>query len=180
MASVLVTPTAKAQVSLHVNIGAQPAWGPVGYDYVNYYYLPDIEAYYDVPARQFIYLDGGRWISAAYLPPRFRNYDLYHGYKVVINDPRPWMRFNDHRVRYAAYCHRFDQPFIRDSRDPRYYRDYDDRGWGNNGRGRGMGHRKWDKDRRWNDDDRRWNDDDRGWNDDRRGNDDWKRDRRGW
>ena len=45
-----------AQVRINVNIGAQPLWGPIGYQHVDYYYLPDIESYYYVPTRQFIYL----------------------------------------------------------------------------------------------------------------------------
>ena len=53
---------ASAQVNVNINIGAQPVWGPVGYDYVEYYYMPGIESYYYVPTRQFIYLTNGRWI----------------------------------------------------------------------------------------------------------------------
>src|SRR5215510_5895430 len=82
---------ASAQVSVNVNIGSQPVWGPVGYDYVDYYYLPDINTYYYVPARQFIYLSNGRWIFSTSLPSRYRNYDLYRGYKVVINQQRPYL-----------------------------------------------------------------------------------------
>lgn len=37
------TASAQVSVSLGVNIGSQPAWGPVGYDYANYYYMPDID-----------------------------------------------------------------------------------------------------------------------------------------
>ncbi len=47
--------------------------------------MPDIEAYYNVSQHQFVYLDDGRWIFAAALPERCRDYDLYRGYKVVIN-----------------------------------------------------------------------------------------------
>jgi hypothetical protein len=52
---------AQVKVGVNINIGSQPVWGPVGYDYVDYYYLPDIDAYYYVPERQFIYLSNGRW-----------------------------------------------------------------------------------------------------------------------
>ncbi len=38
IAIMAVTP-AKAQVSVSVNIGSQPNWGPRGYNYVDYYYL---------------------------------------------------------------------------------------------------------------------------------------------
>src|SRR5678816_350394 len=85
-ASIVATKSALSQVSLgiNVNIGTQPVWGPVGYDYVEYYYLPDVDVYYYVPRRQFIYLSGGHWIFASSLPVRYRSYNLYSGYKVVI------------------------------------------------------------------------------------------------
>ena len=63
--------TANAQVTLRVNIATQPIWGPVGYDHVEYYYLPDIDSYYYVPDHKFIYLEGGRWISRSSLPQRY-------------------------------------------------------------------------------------------------------------
>ena len=28
---------AQVKVGVNINIGSQPAWGPVGYDYVDYY-----------------------------------------------------------------------------------------------------------------------------------------------
>ena len=52
----IISKPASAQVSVSINIGSQPTWGPVGYDYVEYYYLPDIETYYYVPRRQFVYI----------------------------------------------------------------------------------------------------------------------------
>ncbi len=140
---------ATAQVSISVNIGSQPMWGPSGYDRVDYYYLPDVEAYYYVPRQQFIYLDAGRWVFAANLPGRYRGYDLYSGYKVVINEARPYDHFYDHRNRYARYRGwRGRQECIRDHRGPRHYDD--DRGHRrghkhDRGRGRGRGH-----DRDWN------------------------------
>jgi len=93
----------KAQVSVNVNIGSPPMWGPVGYTEVRYYYLPDVEAYYDVHSSMFIYFGDGAWIHRAYLPTYYRNYDLYAGYKVVINDYRgnaPYTFFNTHKVKY--------------------------------------------------------------------------------
>lgn len=110
----------EAQVSVNINIGRQPVWGPVGYDYVNYYYLPDLGVYYDVPRGMFVYFDFGRWNFAQSLPPRFGHYDLYHSYKVVINDRNPWMRNNYYYSHYASYRGRY-QPVIRDSHDNRYF-----------------------------------------------------------
>lgn len=113
--------SSNAQVGVRVNIGLQPIWGPVGYDYVNYYYIPDLDAYYDVPNQQYMFFDGGRWIAMHDLPPRYRGFDLYHSYKVVINDPQPWMHHDMYRRRYASYRGRHDQVFIRDSHDQRYW-----------------------------------------------------------
>jgi hypothetical protein len=142
-----------AQVSVNINIGSQPVWGPPGYDYAEYYYLPDIDAYYYVPQRQFIYLEGNHWIFAAGLPPRYRDFDLYHSYKVVINEPRPYLHHEIYRERYAPYRGRRDQEIIRDRHEEKYWRikehpDHDK--WkenghdnGNHGRGnRGRGHGK--------------------------------------
>ena len=47
----------QAQIGLNFNIGSQPAWGPTGYDKVEYYYMPDIDAYYNVQKKQFITKD---------------------------------------------------------------------------------------------------------------------------
>lgn len=94
---------ASAQVSVNVNIGSPPLWGPVGYSEVQYYYIPDVEAYYDVPTSMFIYYSGGSWIRRAYLPTRYRYYDLYSGYKVVLTDYRgnaPYIHFKNHKVKY--------------------------------------------------------------------------------
>ena len=99
----LMAPQAKAQASVSVNIGSQPQWGPQGYNHVDYYYLPDVESYYYVPSRQFIYLSGNRWIRSSRLPSRYRSYNLYNGRKYVINSPRPYLHHNNYRTRYGGY-----------------------------------------------------------------------------
>ena len=99
----IVSCSVKAQVSVNINIGREPAWGPSGYSDVEYYYLPDVESYYDIRASQFIFLSNGRWIRSRYLPARYRNYNLYNGYKVVLNDfhgSRPYADYRVHRVKY--------------------------------------------------------------------------------
>lgn len=95
--------TSRAQVNVSINIGAQPVWGPVGYNYVEYYYLPDIEAYYYVPGHQFIYLQGPNWVFAPALPAKFGHYNIYRGYKVVVNQPKPYLHHNIYKVRYQKY-----------------------------------------------------------------------------
>lgn len=122
LVSCLTFKNANAQIhfSIGVNIGSQPDWGPVGYDRAAYYYIPDIDGYYDVNAHQYIYLENNVWVHRTYLPYRFRNYDLYHGYKVVINDRDPWLHNTTYRARYARYRGRRDQAIIRNSRDAKY------------------------------------------------------------
>lgn len=111
----------QAQVSVNVNIGtppppvvvvqaparvvvaSPPEWGPVGYDNMEYYYLPDIQVYYDIRQAQYIYYGGGQWTRSSRLPNYCRNYNLYNGYKVVLTDYHgnaPYMYNNAHKVKY--------------------------------------------------------------------------------
>jgi hypothetical protein len=83
--------------------------------------MPDIETYYSVSNRQYTYFDNGRWVTVGNLPPRYANYDVYHGYKAVINEPAPWRNNDRYRQQYGQYRGRHDQAVIRDSRDERYY-----------------------------------------------------------
>ncbi len=112
---------AQLSLRLNANIGVQPAWGPVGYDHADYYYLPDIEAYYSVSRHQYIYMNNGRWAFSASLPARYRNYDLYHAHKVVINEPTPYLHHAVYRDKYASYRGKHDQVVIRDSHEPKYF-----------------------------------------------------------
>lgn len=149
----LLAGTAKSQVSISLNL-SPPLWGPVGYDDARYYYLPDVESYYDVQASRFIYNDGGVWVHRQYLPARYRNYDLYGGYKVVMNDyrgDRPYAHFREYRTRYARGYRGHEQHNIgmrpegryadaRYSRPDNHYnqgygRNNDNRGYHNDNRG---------------------------------------------
>jgi len=100
-----ITANAQVRVNLNVNIGSQPTWGPSGYDYVEYYYLPDIDCYYYVPRHQFVYLSNGRWVFSASLPLRYRSYDLYSGYKVVVNRPHAYYYYEQDRRHYGRGRH---------------------------------------------------------------------------
>ncbi len=99
--------TVQAQVSVSVNIGpapiVRPNWFPAGYATVDYYYLPDIQTYFDVQAAFYVYYDNGRWIRSRQLPQCYRNYDLYHGRKIVLNGyrgHRPYAYYDNHRDHY--------------------------------------------------------------------------------
>ena len=143
----LTLQTTQAQIRLSINIGIQPIWGPVGYDYVEYYYMPDIDVFYNVPTRMYYYEDRGRWRSSLYMPVRYRSYDIYTSYKVVINnDPRPYVNIVTYRTKYSQYRGRHDQRVIRNSDDRRYWEIKDHpnhKQWkGGNANGNGNGGNK--------------------------------------
>ncbi|MDR2473155.1 MAG: hypothetical protein LBD53_06260, partial [Tannerella sp.] len=116
------TENADAQIHVSVNIDIQPAWGPMGHDYVEYYYIPEIDVYYDVINRLFYYPHGNRWIPCTYLPVAYSYYDFYSLYKVVLNNIfDPWRYHIRHRQLYAHYCYNYHQMPIYCSRDHRYH-----------------------------------------------------------
>jgi hypothetical protein len=120
----LVTSSIQAQVSINLNIGTAPSWGPAGYGQAQYYYLPDVQAYYDVRASQFVYFGNGRWLRSRYLPRQYRNYDLYNGYKVVLNGyhgNRPYAHYGNHRQRYSANYRNHSQRSIGQRHDNHRY-----------------------------------------------------------
>ena len=115
--------TVKAQIQVRFNIGVQPQWAPVEYQ-TDYYYLPDVEAYYDVPNSMFIYYEGNSWIHRSYLPVRYRNYDLYHGYKVSMREYHgntPYYNHQVYRDRYSNGKNRIVQRSM--GQRPSNYRD---------------------------------------------------------
>lgn len=106
----------KAQVSVNINVGSQPLWGPVGYDYARYYYMPEINVYYNVNNKKYTYRHGNKWLTKSRLPGRYRNFDVYRTYKVVINENDPWNRHQHYHNAYARHAHNHSQIVIRDGR----------------------------------------------------------------
>lgn len=134
----LVSGFMQSQVSVNVTIGSPPPWGPAGYSNIEYYYLPDIEAYYDIRASQFIFLSGKKWIRSRYLPAQYRNYNLYKGYKVVLkgyHGSRPYTYFKNHREKYYRGYKAGPQRTI--GRSPEMRHENDNRGLNNRKEGRG-------------------------------------------
>ena len=95
---------ARAQVSVDLHYGP-PTWAPSTPATVKYYYLPDIQTYYDVPAQRYIYLNNGTWTRTAALPAYYRGYDLRNGNTVYLSDYRgntPYVLFKEHKVKYKG------------------------------------------------------------------------------
>lgn len=140
---------ASAQIHVNVNINSQPAWGPSGYDYARYYFIPEINAYYDVASRLYVYQNGNSWIKRRALPARYKNFDLYGAYKVVLNGSNPWNKHSAYKRQYGKFINQHNkQTSLRDyrknggnknghdnGRKVGYEKNHQNNGMGNNGKG---------------------------------------------
>jgi len=99
-----------AQVSVNVNLGTPPIWAPSERVETQYYYLPDIDTYYDVPTSRFIYMNNGVWIRSKNLPNRYKSYNLRGGRVIYLTDYRgnsPYKFHKNHKVKYYKKENRF-------------------------------------------------------------------------
>jgi hypothetical protein len=111
---------AQAQISVHIGLNL-----PVRHVYVpapqpeviynddfddsdDYYYLPEVEAYYSIPLNCYFYNDGGRWIRAQYLPGAYRNYDWRSARRFEVRGRRPYMNHDVYRGRWGGNPNRGD------------------------------------------------------------------------
>ena len=98
--------TSQAQVSINVNLGSpvvvRPTWVPQNHVNVDFYYIPDIQSYYDVNASMYVYMNNGNWCRTRYVPVQYRNYDLHHAHRVALrgyHGNRPYTYYNNHNAR---------------------------------------------------------------------------------
>ena len=82
-----------------------PSWAPPYAGGVRYYYLPDIEVYYDLSDQEFIYLDNGQWLFSPVLPSMYSGFDLYNGFVIALNLDvfQPWMHHQYYVSHYPRY-----------------------------------------------------------------------------
>lgn len=126
-ASIMTNVSAQVRFSASVNIG-MPGWIPAGYTSAPYYYLPEIDAYYNLPLRQFVYFNGYDWIYAATLPSIYAGFNLYKAQRFPIYEPSPYLHANMYREKYAAYSNLNHQPFYHQAyASENRYREYRDR-----------------------------------------------------
>jgi hypothetical protein len=105
----LMVQSANAQIHLgiHVNLGGPVVYtapAPV-YEDADYYYLPDVEAYYSVSRHCYFYNDGYNWVSAAYLPGAYRDFDLANARRFEVHEARPYMHNDVYRQRFGGVEH---------------------------------------------------------------------------
>ncbi len=89
-----------------------PHWAPPYHQGARYYYIPDIETYYDIVTGDFIFLYNGRWSYSRQLPSIYASFDLDNCFTVVLNIGvfQPWQHHHYYVSHYPRY----------------YYRDYYD------------------------------------------------------
>jgi hypothetical protein len=111
--------TAKAQVSIHVGFNTpvrhvyvpvpQPVETVYDDDFDNsddYYYLPEVEAYFSISLNRYFYYNDNRWVSAAYLPGAYRNYDWRTARRFEVRGRRPYMNHDVYRGKWGGNTNR--------------------------------------------------------------------------
>ncbi len=141
--ALLTAPAARAQVGVSVNIGA-PEWGPPVPYGTQYYYIPEIDGYYDLYSQQYIVLQDGYWVPL----PELYGYDPYQFHPVVVNyrGREPWQFCNYYHARYAYRPYQAYGPGRGGYYAGGYGRGYDNRYYYGN-RGYYGGRDRYDRDR---------------------------------
>jgi len=82
-----------------------PVWAPDYYAGTRYYYFPDIETYYDLATRNFVYLYNGRWLFARALPSFYSGFNLRNAFVVIVDRSiyDPWMHHQYYNSNYPRY-----------------------------------------------------------------------------
>ncbi|AMR28020.1 hypothetical protein A0257_13590 [Hymenobacter psoromatis] len=88
---------AHAQIGVNIQLG-HPAWGPAAPVGSQYYYVPEIDGYYDLQAHNYIVQHNGRWNRLNSVP----GYNTANFHPVVVDyrGRQPWEQYKDHHARY--------------------------------------------------------------------------------
>jgi len=151
----------KYSTAVPQNTYETPHWAPPVYSGIRYYYLPDLECYYDIYSREYIFLDHARWIYSREIPYMYRDFDLNNCFVVIVNSNiyQPWM----HHQYYVSHFPRYYYRDYYDHSNIPWVRGYDENFrravyWGENERHRA---RAWDDENLRNDRQFRYSRDDR-------------------
>ena len=101
--SLLAVSAAQAQVGVNINIGI-PGWGPQVPTGTQYYYIPEIDGYYDLYSQQYIVYQDGYWVPL----PQLYGYDPYQFHPVIISyrGRQPWLQRDYYHQHYAYQPYR--------------------------------------------------------------------------
>ncbi|WNM18228.1 hypothetical protein [Flavobacterium capsici] len=72
-----------------------------------YYYYPNLEAYFDVRLKKYIYKDKEKWVYADKIPSNYRGYSAYNKYYIILTDVKPdneepYLLIEQHKKKYPA------------------------------------------------------------------------------
>lgn len=86
--SALALATAPAQAQINININTAPPVVANAPANAQYYYIPEANAYYDVPARRYLVLRNGQWVRYE----RLEGYDArnFHPQYIDYRGNSPW------------------------------------------------------------------------------------------
>lgn len=98
LALLAAAPAAHAQINININ---PPSWGPAVPQGAQYYYIPETNGFYDVPARQYVVSRNGKWIRTATLS----GYNTSNFHPVVVDyvGAQPWVRYQEYKVKYPKH-----------------------------------------------------------------------------
>ncbi|WP_366182606.1 hypothetical protein [Flavobacterium ovatum] len=126
------TSSIQAQVSVSLNIGTRPVWAPSqGYAAVDFYYVPEVHAYYDTRASVYVYQNGNNWVRSRNVPYQYRNVNMNNCHTVALNGyrgNRPYEHYSNHRTpQRVVYVERDHDRYDRSDRyDDHDHHDKDD------------------------------------------------------
>jgi hypothetical protein len=95
--ALVAAPAAQAQVNININ----PSWGPAVPQGSQYYYIPETDGFYDVPARQYVVRRDGKWMRTSTLS----GYNTANFHPIVVDyvGAEPWSRYDEYRGKYAKH-----------------------------------------------------------------------------
>ena len=70
---------------------------------LRYYYFPNLEAYFDLQEKVYLYKEDGEWVEAEELPTNYGGYSLYNKVRVNIDDydgDEPYLMLAEHKKRF--------------------------------------------------------------------------------
>jgi hypothetical protein len=70
---------------------------------IRYYYFPNLEAYFDLQEKVYLYKEDGEWVEAEELPANYGGYSLYNKVRVSIEDydgDEPYLMLAEHKKKY--------------------------------------------------------------------------------
>ncbi len=109
---------ATAQISTHKVVKVQaPIWAQSNGVAANYYYLPEIDSYYDVPAQQFIYLNNSNvWIKSKRVPAAHKAYNLKNGKIIYLTEykgRKPYLHHKSHKAKYYGITQKNEVKYVK-------------------------------------------------------------------